>query len=64
MARGLRHIVCAVWGMTRHPNDKAPSYTRFPHHSLDAYAVALDALTKADALAKKLPRGYGRWPTS
>lgn len=45
--------------MTRHPNDKAPSYTQFPHHSLDAYAVALDALAKADALAKKLPRGYG-----
>ncbi len=45
--------------MTNQPNDKAPSYARFPHHSLDAYQVALDALVKADALAKKLPRGYG-----
>ncbi|MBK6518492.1 MAG: four helix bundle protein [Polyangiaceae bacterium] len=45
--------------MTNRPNDKAPSFTQFPHHSLDAYRVALEALTKADALAKKLPRGYG-----
>ncbi|MBL8743494.1 MAG: four helix bundle protein [Myxococcales bacterium] len=44
--------------MARHPNDKA-FYTQFPHCSLDAYAVALDALVKADALAKRLPRGYG-----
>lgn len=36
-----------------------PPYTQFPHHSLDAYAVALEALAKADSLAKKLPRGYG-----
>jgi four helix bundle protein len=45
--------------MTSRPNDKAPPYTQFPHHSLDAYRVALEALAKADALAKKLPRGYG-----
>jgi len=45
--------------MTSHPDDKAPSYTQFPHHSLHAYGVALEALVKADALAKKLPRGYG-----
>lgn len=44
--------------MTR-PTDDKPPYTQFPHHSLDAYAVALDALVRADALAKKLPRGYG-----
>ncbi|NUP06412.1 MAG: four helix bundle protein [Polyangiaceae bacterium] len=44
--------------MTSRPNDKA-SYTRFPHHGLDAYEVALEALEKADSLAKKLPRGYG-----
>jgi four helix bundle protein len=45
--------------MTSRPDDKAPSYTQFPHHSLDAYRVALEALVKADSLAKKLPRGYG-----
>jgi|JI10StandDraft_1071094.scaffolds.fasta_scaffold671601_1 four helix bundle protein len=45
--------------MTRQPNDKAPSYAQFPHHALDAYWVSLDALVQADALAKKLPRGYG-----
>ena len=39
------------------PNASLP--TRFPHHSLDAYTVALDALVAADAIAKKLPRGYG-----
>lgn len=44
--------------MTQRQDDKT-SYLRFPHHGLDAYAVALDALEKADALAKKLPRGYG-----
>lgn len=43
--------------MTQRPND--PSLLRFPHHSLDAYAVALEALAQADALAKRLPRGYG-----
>jgi hypothetical protein len=40
--------------MTSRPDDKAPSYTHFPHHSLDAYGVALEALVKADSLAKKL----------
>ena len=45
-------------GMTKTPPESAP-FTRFPHHSLDAYAVALEALAKADVLAKKLPRGYG-----
>jgi four helix bundle protein len=45
--------------MTSRPSDKAPSYAQFPFHSLDAYHVALEALAKADALAKRLPRGYG-----
>jgi four helix bundle protein len=36
-----------------------PPYTQFLHHSLDAYGVALEALARAYALAKKLPRGYG-----
>ena len=40
-------------------HDAKTLYTRFPHHGLDAYEVALEALAKADALAKKLPRGYG-----
>ncbi len=44
--------------MTQRQDDKT-SFLRFPHHGFDAYAVALDALEKADALAKKLPRGYG-----
>ena len=44
--------------MTQRQDDKT-SFLLFPHHGLDAYAVALDALEKADALAKKLPRGYG-----
>ncbi|MBK6513018.1 MAG: hypothetical protein IPG04_02580 [Polyangiaceae bacterium] len=44
--------------MTQRQDDKT-SFLRFPHHGLDAYAVALDALEKTDALAKKLPRGYG-----
>ncbi|MFO0548234.1 MAG: four helix bundle protein [Polyangiaceae bacterium] len=41
--------------MTQRQADKP----RFPHHNLDAYAVALDALVKSDALARRLPRGYG-----
>ncbi|MBK6519735.1 MAG: four helix bundle protein [Polyangiaceae bacterium] len=44
--------------MTQRQDDKT-AYTHFPHHGLDAYAVALEALAKADALAKRLPRGYG-----
>jgi four helix bundle protein len=52
------HGSCALLGMTQRQDDKT-SFLRFPHHGLDAYAVALDALEKADALAKKLPRGYG-----
>ncbi len=44
--------------MTKPPADSAP-FTRFPHHSLDAYGIALEALARADALAKRLPRGYG-----
>ncbi|MFO0552429.1 MAG: four helix bundle protein [Polyangiaceae bacterium] len=43
--------------MTQSQDDKP--FRRFPHHGLDAYAVALDALVMADALAKRLPRGYG-----
>lgn len=38
-------------------DDKA--YLTFPHHSLDAYGVAMEALVKADEIAKRLPRGYG-----
>ena len=44
--------------MTQRQDDKT-AYTHFPHHGLDAYEVALEALAKADALAKRLPRGYG-----
>ena len=54
----LVHGTCAVLGMT-HRHDAKTLYTRFPHHGLDAYEVALEALAKADAQAKKLPRGYG-----
>jgi four helix bundle protein len=43
--------------MTHRSDDK--TFTRFPHHGLDAYSVALDALVLADGLAKQLPRGYG-----
>ena len=43
--------------MTERQDDKA--YLRFPHHGLDAYAVALDALGRADRMANGLPRGYG-----
>jgi four helix bundle protein len=31
----------------------------FAHSSLDAYAIALDALVAGDRIARKLPRGYG-----
>jgi len=47
-----------VAGVTQRHDDKT-LYTRFPHHGLDAYEVAIEALAKADALAKKVPRGYG-----
>ena len=43
--------------MTDRQDDKA--YLRFPHHGLDAYAVALEALGRADRMANGLPRGYG-----
>ncbi len=43
--------------MTNRQDDKA--YLTFPHHSLDAYGVAMEALVKADEIAKRLPRGYG-----
>jgi len=52
----LVHGTCAVAGVTQRHDDKT-LYTRFPHHGLDAYEVALEALAKADALAKKVPRG-------
>ncbi len=52
-------VARAVSGHDPPPQRQAPPYTQFPHHGLDAYAVGLEALTKADALAKKLPRGYG-----
>ncbi len=44
-------------GMTKPSPQNASG--QFPHQSLDAYAVALDALVAADNIAKKLPRGYG-----
>ncbi len=31
----------------------------FAHTSLDAHHIALEALTRGDALARRLPRGYG-----
>ena len=43
--------------MTHDPNDLG--FDRLPHHQLDAYGVALEALCAADAIAKRLPRGYG-----
>ena len=33
--------------------------TRFAHHRLDAFHVALEALVAGDAIVGKLPRGYG-----
>jgi four helix bundle protein len=51
------HGACALGGMTTQPEDKPP-FCSFPHHRLDAHAVALDALVKADAIANLVPRGY------
>ena len=31
----------------------------FSHTSLDAHRIALEALTREDAIARRLPRGYG-----
>ena len=31
----------------------------FAHTSLDAYRIALEALKRGEAIARKLPRGYG-----
>ena len=31
----------------------------FAHTSLDAHRIALEALTRGDAIARRLPRGYG-----
>ena len=33
---------------------------RFSHHSLDAFGVILEALRLGDAIARELPRGYGK----
>jgi hypothetical protein len=33
---------------------------RFAHHSLDAFGVVLQALRLGDAIARELPRGYGK----
>ena len=33
---------------------------RFAHHRLDAFAVILEALRLGDAIARELPRGYGK----
>ena len=43
--------------MTSRQDDKAS--LRFPHHQLDAYRVALEALKLADEMTKRVPRGYG-----
>lgn len=34
--------------------------TRFTHHSLDAFGVIREALALGDALAREMPRGYGK----
>jgi four helix bundle protein len=31
----------------------------FAHSALDAHRIALEALVRGDAIARKLPRGYG-----
>lgn len=33
--------------------------TRFSHHRLDAFQIALQSLARGDAIVRKLPRGYG-----
>ena len=33
---------------------------RFAHHRLDAFGVILEALRLGDAIARELPRGYGK----
>ncbi len=53
----LRQGASAVESMTHDPNDLG--FDRFPHHQLDAYGVALEALCAADVIAKRLPRGNG-----
>jgi four helix bundle protein len=42
--------------MALHSFDSPP---RFAHHSLDAYAVAREALVLGEAIARELPRGQG-----
>lgn len=37
----------------------AETVTVFAHTFLDAHRVALEALVRGDAIARKLPRGYG-----
>ena len=32
---------------------------RFPHHRLDAFGVAREAMVRGTAMANRLPRGYG-----
>jgi hypothetical protein len=32
---------------------------KFSHHKLDAFEIAMEALVRCDAIAGKLPRGYG-----
>ena len=44
---------------TEDPRSKTEHLLRFPHHALDVYRVALEALVLADSVAKDLPRGYG-----
>ena len=43
------------------PAAAAPAETVavFAHTSLDAHRIALEALTRGDAIARRLPRGYG-----
>ena len=33
---------------------------RFSHHRLDAFGVILEALRLGDAIAREIPRGYGK----
>ena len=41
------------------PGGQPPGATR-AHHSLDAFGVILEALRLGDAIARELPRGYGK----
>ena len=53
------HGSCALLGMTQRQDDKT-SFLRFPHHGLDAYAVALDACACASSSSAIIISW--RWP--